>query len=121
MPDTIHNWLHDRRREQVLMVDLEKLGKLPIEHIPAMMAEMAAAQSMLAARLLSVEKPKPEPEKPDEYLDVEQAAMTLGVSKEWVYSRSRTNSLPFMARIGRKIKFSKIGIERYIRSSIVTE
>ncbi|MGA2264426.1 MAG: helix-turn-helix domain-containing protein [Acidobacteriota bacterium] len=94
-------------------LDHDRLLKLPLETVPALMAQIAAAQSALAARLLSAEK-KTEPE--DELLDVEEAAQMLGVKKDWIYSRTRT--LPFIVRLGRKLRYSKRGIEKYIKAQI---
>ncbi|MGH8012728.1 MAG: helix-turn-helix transcriptional regulator [Candidatus Binataceae bacterium] len=49
----------------------------------------------------------------DELLDVEQAAALMGVSASWLYHRPK---LPFRRQIGGKVKFSRAGIERYIRN-----
>ncbi|MGD0310225.1 MAG: helix-turn-helix domain-containing protein [Acidobacteriota bacterium] len=94
-------------------LDLERLLKLPLETVPALMAQMAAAQSTLAARLLSSEQ-KAEPE--DKLLDLEEASRMLGVKKDWIYSRTR--SLPFIVRLGRKLRYSRCGIEKYIKTQI---
>ncbi|MBZ5497671.1 MAG: helix-turn-helix domain-containing protein [Acidobacteriia bacterium] len=84
--------------------------KLPLETVPALMAQMAAAQSTLAARLLSAEN---KAELNDELLDAAQAAEKLGVSKDWLYTR--TSTLPFVVRLGRKVRFSLRGIEKYVK------
>jgi predicted DNA-binding transcriptional regulator AlpA len=97
-------------------LDLDRLLKLPLATVPAVMAQMAAAQSTLAARLLEAES---KPELKDELLDVEEAAEKLGVSKDWLYTRSDT--LPFVVRLGRKLKFSLRGIEKYIKDSVAGE
>jgi predicted DNA-binding transcriptional regulator AlpA len=94
-------------------LDHDRLLKLPLETIPAFMAQIAAAQYALAARLLSSER-KIEPE--DELLDIEEAAQKLGVKRDWIYSRTRT--LPFIVRLGRKLRYSRRGIEKYIKAQI---
>ena len=91
-------------------LNVDRLLKLPLETIPALMAQMAAAQSTLAARLLSAEN---RAELNDELLDAAQAAEKLGVSKDWLYTR--TNTLPFVVRLGRKVRFSLRGIEKYVK------
>jgi len=91
-------------------LDVERLLKLPLETVPALMAQMAAAQSTLAARLLSAEN---KAELNDELLDAAQAAEKLGVSKDWLYTR--TSTLPFVVRLGRKVRFSLRGIEKYVK------
>ncbi|MBZ5499700.1 MAG: helix-turn-helix domain-containing protein [Acidobacteriia bacterium] len=98
------------------VLDQDRLLKLPLETVPALIAQMAAAQSTLAARLLGAEKTQ---EFNDELLDAEGAAEKLGVSKDWLYTR--TNTLPFVVRLGRKVKFSLRGIEKYIKDSIANE
>jgi excisionase family DNA binding protein len=49
----------------------------------------------------------------DELLDVETAALRLGVSRDYLYRHSR--EYPFTRRQGRKLLFSARGIDRYIR------
>ena len=45
---------------------------------------------------------------------VDQAAERLGVSTDWLFRRSRT--LPFVVRLGRHLRFSNRGIDRYLRN-----
>jgi predicted DNA-binding transcriptional regulator AlpA len=45
---------------------------------------------------------------------VADAAAKLGTSEDWVYRHAKT--LPFTVRVGKKsLRFSKAGIDRYIR------
>jgi predicted DNA-binding transcriptional regulator AlpA len=50
----------------------------------------------------------------DRLLDVHQAAERLGVSPDWIYRRSR--ELPFVVRVGSRVRASQRGIDRWIRS-----
>ena len=50
----------------------------------------------------------------DTLLTVEEAADRLGVSPDWLYRR--TSQLPFVVRVGRHVRFSAKGIDRYIRN-----
>jgi excisionase family DNA binding protein len=50
----------------------------------------------------------------DTLLTVDQAAVRLGVSTDWLFRRSRT--LPFVVRLGRHLRFSNRGIDRYLRN-----
>src|SRR5262245_9099851 len=50
----------------------------------------------------------------DRLLTVEDAARTLGVSKDWLYRRAE--KLPFTIRLGRTLRFSAHSLARYIRS-----
>jgi predicted DNA-binding transcriptional regulator AlpA len=49
----------------------------------------------------------------DRLLDVDSAAQRLGVSPDWLYRRA--GRLPFTVRLGRAVRFSSVGLARYIR------
>ena len=55
----------------------------------------------------------PGPAGADRLLSVEEAAHTLAVSEDWLYRRAAR--LPFTVRLGRVLRFSADGLERYIR------
>lgn len=91
------------------------LTKIDTTQIPALMTQLSAMQISLAAALVkSQEESRNNPD--DTVLSVSEAAERLGVSKDWLYRRTKT--LPFVVRIGRHVKFSLKGIDRYIRSRI---
>lgn len=89
---------------------------LEMEDIPPAIAQLAALQTALAARLMQ-ERPKPgdkEYEEPDVLLTIEEAAATLRVSPKWLYNRSRT--LPFVRRVGARqgLRFSQRALQAWI-------
>lgn len=90
----------------------DRLAEVPDERIPALVLELAALQTRLAARLaIAVLHPAPPPEK-DRLLTVIEAAEILGVSKEWLYRRA--GRLPFTRRVGESlVRFSEIGLRRW--------
>ncbi len=49
----------------------------------------------------------------DRLLGVEEAAVKLGVTPDWLYRHHK--NLPFTVRHGRPVRFSELGIEQYIR------
>ena len=49
----------------------------------------------------------------DRLLSAKEAAAKLGTSQDWLYRHSK--HLPFVLRIGRKVLFSEVGIEKFIR------
>jgi predicted DNA-binding transcriptional regulator AlpA len=49
----------------------------------------------------------------DRLLGVEEAAVKLGVTPDWLYRHHK--DLPFTVRHGRPVRFSELGIEQYIR------
>jgi excisionase family DNA binding protein len=48
----------------------------------------------------------------DHLLTTEEAARRLGVSEDWLYRRA--GRLPFTVRLGRTLRFSALGLDRYI-------
>ena len=73
-------------------------------------------QGILAARLIesTEERAASQPAEGDRLLTVEEAAQRLGVAPDWLYRR--TTRLPFTVRLGRTLRFSEVGITRWIRS-----
>ena len=47
-------------------------------------------------------------------LTVAAVSQEFGVSTDWLFRRSRT--LPFVVRLGRHLRFSNRGIDRYLRN-----
>jgi hypothetical protein len=89
---------------------------IPQEHIAAMLAQLAALQSALAARLLQDSaihnQSLPATSEPEELLTAEQAAAQLNVSVDWMYRHA--SELPFTKRLSRKaLRFSKAGLLRW--------
>jgi excisionase family DNA binding protein len=50
----------------------------------------------------------------DQLLTIEEAATMLGHSKIWLYRKS--TRLPFSVRMGRSVRFSRKGIEKWIEA-----
>jgi excisionase family DNA binding protein len=89
---------------------------IPPAEIPAAMAQLAAWQSQLAARLAAAPTPPAAAaDGPDKLLTVEQAAERLGMTKDSLYRAAKT--LPFAVRLGPgQLRFSAAGIDQYIRA-----
>jgi predicted DNA-binding transcriptional regulator AlpA len=87
---------------------------VPQEAIASLISQLAALQSVLAARLLTGEQRQDaQPRGADCLLDVEEAAERLGTSADWLYRNARR--LPFTVRVGsRQLRFSVEGINRWI-------
>jgi predicted DNA-binding transcriptional regulator AlpA len=90
-----------------------RAADVPAEAIPGLLAQLAAAQTALAGRLLAM--PSGTARAPsEELLTVEEAARRLATTPDWLYRRARR--LPFAVRVGpRQLRFSSAGIDRYIR------
>lgn len=90
--------------------DLESLGR---DEILVLLCQAAAAQGRLStalARTISADGGT----RADRLLGVDEAAVMLGVDKQWLYRRTR--SLPFVVRMDALLRFSEAGIQRWIAS-----
>ena len=96
-----------------LVEDPRRLATVPPSRIPALLSQLSALQGAMAARLISADRDETVSTE-DTLLTVDQAAERLGVSTDWLFRRSRT--LPFVVRLGRHLRFSNRGIDRYLRN-----
>jgi len=96
-----------------LVEDPARVATVPPGRIPALLSQLSALQGAMAARLISADRDEPMSSE-DTLLTVDQAAERLGVSTDWLFRRSRT--LPFVVRLGRHLRFSNRGIDRYLRT-----
>jgi excisionase family DNA binding protein len=88
-------------------------AEIALENIAPIMAQMAAIQLSLAARLVNTHTEQSQ-ENADNLLTVDEASARLKCSHDWLYKRA--NRLPFTVRVGRNLRFSERGIEEAIRS-----
>src|SRR5437588_12523333 len=65
-----------------LVEDPAKVASVPPTRIPALLSQLSAVQSAMAARLVSADRDEPL-STADTLLTVDQAAERLGVSKDW--------------------------------------
>ena len=56
---------------------------------------------------------EPNGTEPDQLLTIDKAAELLSVAKRWLYDNH--HRLPFTRRIGRQLRFSMRGLQRYMR------
>jgi len=96
-----------------LVKDPSRLASVDRSHIPALLTQLSAVQASMAARFVATAQDAAS-DAQDALLNVEKAAERLGVSEDWLYRRTKT--LPFVVRVGRHVRFSAKGIDRYIRN-----
>lgn len=96
------------RRELQSVVDV--VNAMPSGELPEVIGQLEAIKAMAWTRLTA---PQQAIAQHDELLTVEQAAERLGMSEKYLYSNAKT--LPFTKRMGRNLRFSANGIDRYIR------
>jgi hypothetical protein len=94
------------KREDILLAAQE----LPAEDLPDLIGRLEAAKATAWARLASL---TPTSQAHDELLSVQEAARRLGVSEDYLYGHHREYA--FTRRQGRKLLFSALGIDRFIR------
>ena len=91
----------------------ERAADLPPELLKALLVKHATVGTVLLGALLAAGE-NGKPSEADVLIDVETAATRLATTKDWLYRHAR--HLPFTVRQGRSLRFSSMGIERYIRS-----
>ena len=89
---------------------LDAVREVPSDQLPDLIGHLETAKAAAWARLTA---PASAPQEHDELLDVATAAERLGVSSDYLYRHSREYS--FTRRQGRKLLFSALGIDKYIR------
>jgi len=83
--------------------------ELPAGELPRLLGELEEVRCTAMARLTAPSQPSGA----DELLSVEEASRRLGVSKDFLYRHG--NDFPFVRRMGRKLLFSSLGIEKHIK------
>jgi hypothetical protein len=93
----------------------ERVLDVPAEALAAVLIELAALQSAIAARVASGASTAAldRPGESDRLVDVEEASRLLGVSADFLYSSSVVRSL--RVRVGGRVLFSYRRIQDYIR------
>src|SRR5262245_55559221 len=100
-----------------LIRDPARAADVPLDQVPALLAQLAAVQVALLARLVANgnghgDMPKA-PAEPDRLLTADEAGAIMGVSPRWLHRRAK--ALPFARRLSRKaLRFSEAGLRRYL-------
>jgi len=84
--------------------------ELPTGELPRLLGDLEEIRVTVMARLTT---PPAQPQQHDELLDAAAAAHRLGISKDYLYRNHRDFS--FTRRVGRRLLFSSLGIEKHIR------
>ena len=90
------------------------VDSLTIEDTAALRGELARLDSLLLNHLTAAGRSTAEsgPDR-DHLLDVKEAAVLLRLSADHLYRHA--SQYPFTVRVGRRLRFSVAGINRYIR------
>jgi predicted DNA-binding transcriptional regulator AlpA len=104
-----------------LVANPSSASEVPVDRIPALVAELASEQSALSALqgaltvrlLVSQTDAATRPEPSDRLMTAEEVATALGVTPRWVQRRARR--LPFARRISdHAIRYSESGLRRWM-------
>jgi predicted DNA-binding transcriptional regulator AlpA len=87
----------------------------PATELPQLIGDLEAARAAAWARLTApaAEPPAEGPRSEPRNLDVAEAARRLGMSRDWLYRHAA--ELPFALRIGRRVVFDSVALERWNR------
>ena len=92
-----------------LLAEAEVAGlELELAELPEALGELERLRVRLTVRALSAANP------PDALLKVGPASEMLGIGPDTLYRRA--NQYPFTVRDGGNLRFSRAGIQRFIRS-----
>jgi hypothetical protein len=104
-----------------LLADPERVVEIPVEAIPATIAQLSALIGQLSTRQLDANSSPPSPssashqnpqQDPDAWLTVEQASEQYPVSKSWLYRNARKRG--FATKMGAKLLVSRRRLERFL-------
>lgn len=86
----------------------------PTTELPGLIGDLEAARAEAWARLTApASEPSVVAAAEPRNLDVVEAARRLGMSRDWLYRHAA--ELPFALRIGRRLVFDSVALERWNR------
>src|SRR5262249_35040761 len=87
----------------------------PAPELPQLIGELEAARAAAWARITAPAAGKPSDLSDQEArnLDITEAARRLGISRDWLYRHA--SELPFALKIGRRLVFDSLALERWNR------
>ena len=88
--------------------------ELPVGDLPHLLGEIEEIRVTALARLTG--PAYAQPQQHDELLDTAEASRRLGISRDFLYRNQRQFS--FTRHVGRRLLFSALGIEKYIKRQI---
>jgi excisionase family DNA binding protein len=98
--DSVRRFIEDPQTIQTELVNLS--------------GELARLEAIARCRIWVSAVPNTPAE--DQLLSVEKASARLGVSQDHVYRKAARGEYPFVIRQGRRVLFSSLGLNEYIRN-----
>lgn len=98
-----------------LAADPHKVSFVAPEAIPEIRGQLARLDSLLLARLLSSNRngDADRAQEGERLLNAKEASAKLSLSEDHLYRHAA--KFPFTVRLGRRLRFSEAGIDRFIR------
>ena len=97
-----------------LITDPAKAANFPPEAVPALLGDLERLKATLWARLTVPQNGQGQAQgNGDRLLTAKEAAAKLGMSEDYLYRNG--SKLPFVVRIGRQVRYSEAGIEKFIK------
>ena len=97
-----------------IVAEPARVADVPPDALPGLLAQLAAVQAVLTAKLASV-APAASNGEPDHLLGIEEASERLGVTADWL---RRRRTLPFRVQISPGIvRYSAHGIAAFIEAN----
>src|SRR5664279_3980482 len=94
-----------------LQLVLMSAKELPASELPRLLGELEESRATAMARLTT--PAISQLQQHDELLNTAEAAHRLGISKDFLYRNH--HGFSFTRRVGKRLLFSSLGIEKYIR------
>lgn len=103
-----------KRELAELILNPESVTAVDPNLIPAFIISLSSLQASLAAQLeASKNESDKAPANGDRLVGIEEASQKTGLTTDWLYRHA--DSLPFVKRVGRSVRFSYNGMEKFIR------
>jgi hypothetical protein len=100
-----------------LLTDPARVAEVDPAALPALLAQLATAAAVVAARLSTIGSESSQAAAPagggDRLLTAKEAAVLLNISTDFLYKHEAAK--PFRVRIGSEVRFSMAGIQRFIQ------
>jgi predicted DNA-binding transcriptional regulator AlpA len=96
-----------------IAVEPQRIADLSQRQLPALLAELASIQTLVAARLAIVV----DESRKGELLKVTEAAKLMGTTVDWLYRHA--DDFPFVRRLGPgQLRFDRAGLDAYMERSV---
>ena len=92
-----------------LQAALMAAKEMPAIELPRLLGELEEIRCTAMSRLTA----SPPAQQSDELLDTSETARRLGISTDFLYRNH--HQLTFTRRVGRRLLFSAIGVDKYMR------